>query len=118
MIFPFIFKYIHNHDNLLFDNLMLLFNREGSFHTESAPMESCRPAIIVSFGVTAHWSPQGFWCSRNRFRGRVSCLMQSRSSRFETLRSAPVLVPQAFLPVFFQGLGDDDFHFLNSFAGP
>jgi hypothetical protein len=58
MIFPFIFKYIHNHDNLLFDNLMLLFNREGSFHTESAPMESCRPAIIVSFGVTAHWLPQ------------------------------------------------------------
>ena len=25
--------------------------------TGSAPMESCRPAIVVSFGVTAHWSP-------------------------------------------------------------
>ena len=34
---------------------MLVLNREGRFHTESAPMESCRPAIIVSFGVTAHW---------------------------------------------------------------
>jgi hypothetical protein len=51
---PFIFKYIANFENLLFDNLMVLFNREGSFRTESSPMESCRPAIIVSFGVTAH----------------------------------------------------------------
>src|ERR1700704_3674885 len=25
-----------------------------AFHTGNAPMESCRPAIIVSFGVTAH----------------------------------------------------------------
>jgi len=73
-------------------------------------MESCRPAIIVSFGVTAHcgrhspsvsagdgWSQ----CSRNRFRGRVSCLMPFDHPRFETPRSA--LVPQAFLPVFFRG---------------
>jgi hypothetical protein len=40
---------------------MLVLNREGRFHTESAPMESCRPAIIVSFGVTArcgHHSPK------------------------------------------------------------
>jgi hypothetical protein len=38
--FLFIINYIHNFANLPFDNLMLLFNREGSFHTESAPMES------------------------------------------------------------------------------
>jgi len=37
-----------------------VLNREGRFHTESAPMESCRPAIIVSFGVTAHWGSKGF----------------------------------------------------------
>jgi hypothetical protein len=36
---------------------MLLLNREGGFHAESFPMESCRPTIIVSFGVTAHWLP-------------------------------------------------------------
>ena len=38
--FLFIFNNMRKSDNLLFDNLMLLFNREGSFHTESAPMES------------------------------------------------------------------------------
>ena len=38
--FPFIFNHIPNSKNLLFDNLMLLSNREGSFHTESFPMES------------------------------------------------------------------------------
>jgi hypothetical protein len=38
---------------------MLVLNREGRFHTESAPMESCRPAIIVSFGVTARCGPEG-----------------------------------------------------------
>jgi hypothetical protein len=27
---------------------------EKAFHTGNAPMESCRPAIIVSFGVAAH----------------------------------------------------------------
>jgi hypothetical protein len=29
-------------------------SRRG-LRTGSRPMESCRPAIIVSFGVTAHW---------------------------------------------------------------
>jgi hypothetical protein len=57
--FPFIFNHMHQALYLLFDNLMLLLNREGSFRTESAPMENCWPAIIVSFGVTAHWRPQG-----------------------------------------------------------
>src|SRR6266853_6334409 len=65
-------------------------------------MESCRPAIIVSFGVTAHWSPQkgdreAGIDSVAEFRG----LMQHGHPRFETPRSAPV--PQAFLPVFFWG---------------
>ena len=58
-------------------------------------MESCWPAIIVSFGVTAH-------------RRRKTASVQQESipwqsfvdvcPRFETLRSA--LVAQAFLPVF------------------
>ena len=54
MILSFVFKYITNSDNLQLDDLMLLLNREGSFRTEGSPMESCRSAIIVSFGVTAH----------------------------------------------------------------
>src|SRR6266852_8540689 len=90
MIFSFVFKYITNSDNLQLDDLMLLLNREGSFRTEGSPMESCRPAIIVSFGVTAHWCPQGCQRSRNRFHGRVSCLMQFGHPRFETLRSVPL----------------------------
>ncbi|SRR5437016_3357644 len=57
-LFAFIFNHIHYSENLQLDTLMLLLNREGSFRTEGAPMESCRPAIIVSFGVTAHWLPQ------------------------------------------------------------
>jgi hypothetical protein len=64
-------------------------------------MENCWPAIIVSFGVTAHWGSKGFQCSRNRFRGRVSWFDASIGHpRFETLRSAP---PQKGAP------GDDDF---------
>src|ERR1700680_3839199 len=46
---------------------MLVLNREGRFHTESAPMESCRPAIIVSFGVAARCGLKGSQRSRNRF---------------------------------------------------
>src|SRR6266568_4940901 len=65
-------------------------------------MESCRPAIIVSFGVTAHWLPQkgdreAGIDSVAEFRG----LTQHGHPRFETPRSAPVA--QAFLPVFFGG---------------
>src|ERR1700686_3617925 len=45
---------------------MLVLNREGRFHTESAPMESCRPAIIVSFGVTARCGPQPQASARGR----------------------------------------------------
>src|ERR1700680_3287887 len=69
---------------------MLVLNREGRFHTESAPMEICRPAIIVSFGVTARCGLKGSRRRRNRFRGRVSCLMQHGHPRFETPRSAPL----------------------------
>jgi hypothetical protein len=36
-IFPCVINHIHNSANLLFDNLMVLLNREGSFHTESVP---------------------------------------------------------------------------------
>src|SRR5260370_38880398 len=57
-LFEFIFNHIHYSENLELDTLMLLLNREGSFRTEGSPMESCRPAIIVSFGVTAHWLPK------------------------------------------------------------
>jgi hypothetical protein len=63
-------------------------------------MESCWPAIIVSFGVTAHCGPHGLQCSRNRFRGRVSW----RSYDFhDSKHFARSLVAQAFLPVFFRG---------------
>src|SRR6266849_1770339 len=58
-LFSFLFNHIHYSENLQLDTLMLLLNREGSFRTEGSPMESCRPAIIVSFGVTAHWRPKG-----------------------------------------------------------
>src|ERR1700676_2262596 len=77
---------------------MLVLNREGRFHTESAPMESCRPAIIVSFGVTARWGSKRLQRSRNRFRGRVSCLTLYRSSTIRNTSLGPVA--QAFLPVF------------------
>ena len=36
---------------------MLLLKSRRGLRAGSAPMESYRPAIIVSFGVTAHWSP-------------------------------------------------------------
>ena len=90
-LFAFIFNHIHYSENLQLDTLMLLLNREGSFRTEGAPMESCRPAIIVSFGVTAHWLPQ----KGNREAGidsvAESCgLMQSGHPQFETLRSVPL----------------------------
>ena len=32
---------------------------KGAFAPKASPMESCRPAIIVSFGVTAHCGPHG-----------------------------------------------------------
>src|ERR1700730_12254561 len=65
-------------------------------------MESCRPAIIVSFGVTAHWLPQkgsreAGIDSAAEFRG----LMPFGHPRFETPRSAPVAQrgsPQAHRP--------------------
>jgi hypothetical protein len=60
-------------------------------------MENCRPAIIVSFGVTAHWLPQ-------------------KGDR----EAGIVLVAQAFLPVFcsvLQGPGDDDFKFYDGPRG-
>jgi hypothetical protein len=92
---------------------MVLLNREGGFHTGSRPMENCRPAIIVSFGVTAHWLPQ----KGNREAGIDSVaefrgLMPFGHPRFETPRSA--LVPQAFLPVFFRGWAMAIFIFLTS----
>src|SRR5260370_18553389 len=34
---------------------MLFCDRNRALRTGSGTMESCRPAIIVSFGVTAHW---------------------------------------------------------------
>src|SRR5260370_31043128 len=79
-------------------------------------MESCRPAIIVSFGVTAHWSPQGRQCSRNRFHGRVSCLMQfwSLTIRNTSLGPCSTGIPACVL----QGLGDGDFHFLTHHLQP
>src|SRR5689334_15715823 len=70
---------------------MLVLNREGRFHTESAPMESCRPAIIVSFGVTARSGLKGSQRSRNRFRGRVSCLMQHWSSTIRNTSLGPLV---------------------------
>src|SRR5438046_7944979 len=34
-----------------------IMERDTASHRKRPSMESCRPAIIVSFGVTAHWSP-------------------------------------------------------------
>jgi len=39
----------------VFSVLLLISRRE--LRTGSAPMEKMPAAIIVSFGVTAHWSP-------------------------------------------------------------
>ena len=73
-------------------------------------MERCRPAIIVSFGVTAHCGHHSPSVSEGKVgRGETGIdsvaefrgLMQFGHPRFETPRSA--LVPQAFLPVFFRG---------------
>src|SRR5260370_28605686 len=60
-------------------------------------MESCRPAIMVSFGVTAPCGPYGLQGSRNRFQAEFRGLRP----RFETPRSAPSK----------RGLSGGDFHF-------
>src|SRR5439155_26155179 len=71
-----------------------LLNREGSFAPEASPMESCRPAIIVSFGVTVHWRPRG--TPEGEPKHQESIPWQSLVGaplfgppRFETPRSAP-----------------------------
>jgi hypothetical protein len=82
---------------------MLLSNREGSFRTEGFPMESCRPAIIVSLGVTAHWAKTQ--------TGEVAVKQESipwQSFVFDaawssTIRNTSLGPPQK------GGLGDDDF---------
>jgi hypothetical protein len=76
-----------------------MFGLGRALHTGEPPMENCWPAIIVSFGVTAHCGHHSpsvsegegwFQCSKNRFRGRVSWFDASIGRpRFETLRSAP-----------------------------
>jgi len=48
---PFVFKYITDFENLLFDNRMLLSNRERAFRTGSAPMENCRRRQSSSISV-------------------------------------------------------------------
>jgi hypothetical protein len=54
----FVFKYITNFENLLFDNRMVLLNRERELsHRELPDGKLPAPAIIVSFGVAAHWWP-------------------------------------------------------------
>src|ERR1700682_5918417 len=93
---------------------MLVLNRGGLFHTESAPMESCRPAIIVSFGVTARCGLKGSQRSRNRFRGRVSCLISTvihDSKHLARPRSTGI-------PACVLGLGDDDFQFYDHSPAP
>ena len=50
--------------------------------------------------------------SRNRFRGRVSCLMHYGHPRFETLRSVPCRI--GTLACVLRGPGDDDFLFLTN----
>jgi hypothetical protein len=77
-------------------------------------MESCRPAIIVSFGVTAHLAPVRVSVQQESIPWQSFVLMQSRSSRFETLRSA--LVAQAFVPVFFKGWAMAIFRFSDTFV--
>jgi hypothetical protein len=57
-------------------------------------MESCRPAIIVSFGVTAHWRPKRASVQQESipWQSFVGCLTEVSfdSPRFETSRSVPV----------------------------
>jgi hypothetical protein len=48
---PFVFKDITNFENLLFDNRMVLFNRERALRTGSAPMENCRRRQSSSISV-------------------------------------------------------------------
>jgi hypothetical protein len=84
-------------------------SRRG-LRTGSHPMESCRPAIIVSFGVAAHWRGS----SPKRKRGgtvRVSeagidSVAEFReamlSSRFETPRSVPLKGDRAMTIFFFR----------------
>src|SRR5579872_6572340 len=68
-------------------------SRESSFHTEGCSMESCRPAIIVNFGVAAHWR---LWKQGDSAAGIDSWqrVVKQRylvsPSRFKTPRSAPV----------------------------
>ena len=105
----FVFKHIAVFPGESLDPRMLVLNREGRFHTESAPMESCRPAIIVSFGVTARCGLKRSQRSRNRFRGRVSWFDAAWSSTIRNTSLGPCTtgIPACVL----QGLGDGDFHF-------
>src|SRR5579859_7939129 len=93
---------------------MLVLNREGRFHTESAPMESCRPAIIVSFGVTARCGLKGFAAKQESIPWQSSCLigMVIHDSK-HLARPRSTGIPACVL-----GLGDDDFQFHDHSPAP
>ena len=86
----FVFKYITNFENLLFDNRMVLLDRERELRTGSAPMENCRRrqsssiSVLLPTGAREGFSEAGI-DSMAEFRG----LMQHGHPRCETLRSVP-----------------------------
>jgi hypothetical protein len=87
---------------------MVLLNREGGFHTGSRPMENCRPAIIVSFGVTAHRRPKKVLVKQESIPGRVSW---DDAVWLTTIRNTS-------LGPCKRGPGGGDFHFLTIPLGP
>ena len=69
-------------------------------------MESCRPAIIVSFGVTAHWSLTAPSVSEGKF-GDSEAGIDSRQSFVVSVHDSKHLAR----PPVKGGLGGGDFHF-------
>jgi hypothetical protein len=76
-------------------------------------MESCRPAIIVSLGVTAHWLPQKG--GREAGIDSVAEFLWFGAAWSSTIRNTSLGPCSTGIPAcVFQGLGDGDFHFLTT----
>ena len=102
---PSVINYIRNSANLLFDNLMVMLNREGSFHTESVPDGKLPAGNHRQLRCYCPLAPEGVSVKQESIPGRVSWFLSTirNTSLGPCTTGIPACVPQ--------GLGDGDFHF-------